>query len=114
MDGSEAQSEGEEGSAGGEEESQSRQEPEDQVAQGARGEEAAARQGARTRSESPPGQGGGACQGERPPAGRQAWERRSQDSHQEREAGARAPRGESCRGQGQGQGRPRRPQEPQG
>jgi RNA polymerase primary sigma factor len=32
---SEAQSEGEEGSAGGEEESQSRQEPEDQVAQGA-------------------------------------------------------------------------------
>jgi hypothetical protein len=45
MDGSEAQSEGEKGSAGGEEESQSRQEPEDQVAQGAGGEEAAARQG---------------------------------------------------------------------
>jgi hypothetical protein len=65
MDGSEAQSEGEEGSAGGEEEGQSRQEPEDQVAKGAGGEEAAARQGARARPQSPCCQGGAASEGRR-------------------------------------------------
>ena len=73
-------------SAGGQEEGQSRQEPEDQVAQGARGQEAAARQGARARSRKPRqrAQGGGAAEGVRgaKPTDK-ACARRSQDSDQD-------------------------------